>query len=234
VPGNQLHHVAGAGGRNVFGREPLAIELRLDQLAQPSLMSLIAVFDIGRVVAQPCISVLTALALGREAVRMKAVRHLVVAGALLAAPPADAQRLLAAVFLFEMDDSGLHAATPVREPGERVRLGRLDELLVVSLERSEQYAPVAVALDPAWPSLRTCGGCEVEAARRVGAQVTVTGWVQKVSDVHRTINVVVRDVATGGRVAGGSADILGDTEESWTSGLAELLRNQILDNPTAK
>jgi hypothetical protein len=130
------------------------------------------------------------------------------------------------VFLFEMDDSGLHAATPGREPSDRVRLGRLDELLVVSLGRSEQYAPFAVAVDPAWPSLRT--------RRGVGAQVTVTGWVQKVSDVHRTIDVVVRDVATGGRVAGGRADILGDTEESWTSGLAELLRNQILDNPTAK
>ena len=168
---------------------------------------------------------------------MKAVQHLVgavIAGALLAAPPADAQRLLAAVFLFEMDDAGLHGATPEREPSDRVRLGRLDELLVVSLERSEQYAPVAVAVDPTWPSLRTCGGCEVEAARRVGAQVTVTGWVQMVSDVHLNINVVVRDVATGGRVAGGSADILGDTDESWTSGLAELLRNQILDSPTAK
>jgi hypothetical protein len=146
----------------------------------------------------------------------------------------EAQRLLAAVFLFEMDDPGPHAATPVQEPSDRVRLGRLDELLVVSLERSEQYAPVAVAVDPAWPSLRTCGGCEVAAARRVGAQVTVTGWVQRVSDVRRTINVVVRDVATGGRVAGGSADILGDTEESWTSGLAELLRNQILHNPMSK
>ena len=105
---------------------------------------------------------------------------------------------------------------------------------MVSLERSDQYAPVAVAVDPGWPSLRTCGGCEVEAARRVGAQVAVTGWVQKVSDVLQNINVVVRDVATGERVAGGSVNIRGDTDESWMSGLADLLRNQILGNATAK
>ena len=156
------------------------------------------------------------------------------AGTLLATRPADAQRLLAAVFLFEIDDVSQHGAMPGQASNDRVRLGRLDELLVVSLERSDQYAPVAVAVDPGWPSLRTCGGCEVEAARRVGAQVTVTGWVQKVSDVLQNINVVVRDVATGERVAGGSVNIRGDTDESWMSGLADLLRNQILGNATAK
>jgi len=58
----------------------------------------------------------------------------------------------------------------------------------------------------------------------------VTGWVQRVSDLLLNINVVVRDVATGGRVAGGSIDIRGDTDESWTGGLADLIRNQILSN----
>jgi len=164
---------------------------------------------------------------------MTAARQLasaVLAVSLLHAPSADAQRLVAAVFLFEMDITGTHGATPGQASQDRVRLGRLDEQLVVSLERSEQYAPVAVAVDPAWPSLRTCGGCEVEAAHRAGAQVAVTGWVQRVSDLLLNINVVVRDVATGGRVAGGSIDIRGYTDESWTGGLADLIRNQILSN----
>ena len=46
---------------------------------------------------------------------MTAARQLssaVLAGALLHAAPADAQRLVAAVFLFEMDDTGTHGATP--------------------------------------------------------------------------------------------------------------------------
>ena len=152
---------------------------------------------------------------------------------LLGAPPADAQRLLAAVFLFEMDDVSPHGAIPERSSHDRVRLGRLDGQLVVSLERSGQYAPVAVPVDPAWPSLWTCGGCEVEAARRVGAQVAVTGWVHKVSDLVFNINVVVRDVATGERVAGGSVDVRDDTDESWARGLAELLRTQIPGGVTA-
>jgi hypothetical protein len=160
--------------------------------------------------------------------RRQLIADAVLAGALLTAPQAGAQRPLAAVFLFEMDDASPHDAMAAQVPQDRVRLGRLDEQLVVSLERSGQYAPVAVAVDPAWPSLRTCGGCEVAAARRVGAQVAVTGWVQKILDRPLTINVVVRDVATGGIVAGGSVTVPSDTDESWASGLADLLRDHIL------
>ena len=42
------------------------------------------------------------------------------------------------------------------------------------------------------------------------------------------INIAVYDVATGTWVAGGSVDIRGDTDESWTRGLSFLLRNRIL------
>lgn len=167
---------------------------------------------------------------------MTSARHLasaVLAWMLLDTRPADAQRLLAAVFLFEMDDISLQGAMPELPSHARARLGRLDGQLVVSLERSAQYAPVAVPVDPAWPSLWTCGGCEVEAARRVGAQVAITGWVHKVSDRVFNINLVVRDVANGERVAGGSVNVHDDTDETWRRGLAELLRNPILGGVTA-
>lgn len=167
---------------------------------------------------------------------MKSVRHLagaVLAVVVLAAPHADAQRRLAAVFLFELDDTGLHGAVP-QTPNDRARLGRLDAQLVVSLERSGQYAPIALPVDPAWPGLWTCDGCEVEAARRVGAQVAVTGWVRRQSDIDLNITVAVRDVATGAPVASGSVDIRGATDESWTRGLASLLRNDILGSAAAQ
>ncbi len=167
---------------------------------------------------------------------MKSWRHLagtVLPAALLAAQPGNAQPPRAAVFAFELDDTSLQGAMQGPAPDDRARLVRLDAQLLDSLARSGQYAPVAVAADPAWPALRTCGGCEADAARGVDAQVSVIGWVQKVSNLILNINIVVRDVATGGRVAAGSVDIRGDTDESWTRGLAYLLRNRILTTATA-
>jgi hypothetical protein len=68
----------------------------------------------------------------------------------------------------------------------------------------------------------------VELARRDGAAFSIVGWVQKVSNLILNINLVIRDTATGQRVAAGSVDIRGDTDESWTRGLSYLLRNRIL------
>ncbi len=75
--------------------------------------------------------------------------------------------------------------------------------------------------------MRTCNGCDVDLARKVGAQISVTGWVQKVSNLILNINLVVRDVETGQVVAAGSVDIRGNTDELWSRGLSYLLRNRL-------
>jgi hypothetical protein len=168
---------------------------------------------------------------------MKPLRHLAgigIAGGLLAAPPACAQPPRAALFAFELDDTSLQGEIQGPAPEDLARLARLDAQLQEALVRSGRYEPVAVAADPLGPTLRTCGGCEVDAARKLAAQVSVIGWVQKVSTLILNINIVMRDVATGGRVAGGSVDIRGDTDESWTRGLSFLLRNRILVGATAQ
>ena len=56
-------------------------------------------------------------------------------------------------------------------------------------------------------------------ARKVGAQVAVTGLVQKVSNLILNINLAITDVATGQVLAAQTVDIRGDTDESWTRGL---------------
>ena len=53
--------------------------------------------------------------------------------------------------------------------------------------------------------------------------MSVIGWVQKVSQLILNINVVIRDVETGNVMPAGSVDIRGDTDESWTRGVAYLL-----------
>ncbi len=145
---------------------------------------------------------------------------------------ADAPRT--AVFPFELDDTSLQGSMQGENRDDAARLEKLNSQLQNILTASGQYAPVAVAADPKQPTLRTCDGCEVELARKADAKFAVTGWVQKVSNLILNINLVVRDVSTGQRVAGGSVDIRGDTDESWTRGLSYLLRNRILTTATSK
>lgn len=166
--------------------------------------------------------------------RMTALRYGVLAVLCFAALSARAQCPRAAVFAVELVDTSLQGAIqgPAKEDLER--LARLDAQLLDSLARSGQYTPLAVVADPAGPALRTCDGCEVAPARKAGAQVSVIGWVQKVSNLILNINLVMRDVETGKRIAAGSVDIRGDTDKSWMRGLAYLLRNRILVSGTPR
>ena len=156
-------------------------------------------------------------------------------GVLFAAPAARADAPpVAAVFAFELDDTSLQGEMRGHDPADLARLARLNEQLRDALARSGRYTPVTVPTDPAVPSWWTCNGCEVDLARKADAKVSVIGWVQKVSDLILNINIVMRDVATGQRVAAGSVDIRGDTDKSWTRGLSYLLRNRILNNHGAQ
>jgi hypothetical protein len=126
------------------------------------------------------------------------------------------------VFPFELDDAGPPAAT------DQAKLANLDAQLHDALAQSGRYTPFAVPADPNRRELWTCNGCEIDIARKADAEFSVIGWVQKVSALILNINLVVRDVGTGQRVAAGSVDIRGDTDESWKRGLSYLLRNRIL------
>jgi hypothetical protein len=158
----------------------------------------------------------------------------VLAGMLLAAPAARADAPLAAVFGFELDDTSLQGEMRGHDLGDSARLSRLDSQLRDGFARSGRYTPVPVSTDPGDPSWWTCDGCELDPARKAGAKVSVIGWVQKVSPLILNINIVMRDVATGQRIAAGSVDIRGDTDESWTRGLSFLLRDRIFASESAR
>jgi len=153
----------------------------------------------------------------------------VMSGLVLATPAARAGAPRTAVFAFELDDTSLQGAMRGVDAAEQARLHRLDGQLRAALAQSSRYDVIAVATDASEPSWWTCDGCEVDPARKAGARFSVVGWVQKVSNLILNINIVVRDVGTGKRVAAGSVDIRGDTDESWTRGLSFLLRNRILN-----
>ena len=93
--------------------------------------------------------------------------------------PAGGPTPIAAVFAFEFDDTSLQGEMRGLDAGDRARLDRLDQQVREALAQSGHYVPVAVSTDPGKPSWWTCDGCEVDPARKAGAEVSVIGWVKR-------------------------------------------------------
>jgi hypothetical protein len=87
-------------------------------------------------------------------------------------------------------------------------------------------APVAAQARAS--NLQACGGCDVTLAKQVGAELAITGTVQKVSNLILNFTVYVRDANTGNLIAAMNADFRGNTDESWTRALGWLIRNRLL------
>jgi hypothetical protein len=135
-----------------------------------------------------------------------------------------------AIFPFELDDTSLQGQEQGPREDQRTRLAALDQQFRDALLQSgccsaADLRPVAKQVQTM--DLRNCNGCEVSLARRAGAVISVTGWVQKVSNLILNINVVARDVTTGKVKSAASVDIRGNTDESWSRGLSYLLRNRL-------
>lgn len=135
-----------------------------------------------------------------------------------------------AVFAFAFDDTSLQGQVQGSRSDEHDRLGALDAELRDMLTKSGCCKVVdlgAVAQQAQGMDLQTCNGCDVDLARKVGADIAVTGWVQKVSNLILNINLVAHNVTTGQVIDAGSVDIRGNTDESWSRGLSYLLRNRL-------
>jgi len=77
-------------------------------------------------------------------------------------------------------------------------------------------------------NLQACGGCDVQYAQQLGADLAMTGVVQKVSNLILNINIYLRDVHTGALVTSMSVDLRGNTDESWSRATSYLVRNRLL------
>jgi hypothetical protein len=166
------------------------------------------------------------------------IAHLPIAAltfAILAALPGDARAapLKAAIFPFEFIDSGSVAPGNTPPPAaEAARLALINGVLKERLVASGSYEPVdlsgaAQAIQKA-PALQDCQTCANEIARQAGAEIAVVGYVQKVSNLILNINIRVSNAQSGQMLAAGSADIRGNTDESWTRGVDWLVKNRLL------
>lgn len=135
-----------------------------------------------------------------------------------------------AVFDFELIDTSLEGATNGPRADEQARIVEIGRRLRQKLTQSGKFrvfdvAPVAAKAHAV--HLQECGGCDADLARRLGAELSITGTVQKVSNLILNMNIYVRKVATDRLIAAMSADMRGNTEESWTRTLDWLVRNRL-------
>ena len=119
----------------------------------------------------------------------------------------------------------------VKRPDEQARLLRVGDQLRKELGDSGNFqildiAPVNAAAHQS--NLQACGGCDVKLAQQLGADLEITGVVQKVSNVILNINVFLRDAHTGRLVAAANTDMRGNTDESWSRATHYLVRERLL------
>jgi hypothetical protein len=145
--------------------------------------------------------------------------------------PAAADGTRIAVFEFELIDTSLEGALNGPRADEFLRVSRLAPELRGRLAASGRYSLLdisPVAEEARASNLQVCGGCDTRLAERLGAELAVTGTVQKVSNLILNMNIYVRDARTGRAVTQVSADFRGNTDESWSRALDWLIRNRLL------
>jgi hypothetical protein len=156
---------------------------------------------------------------------------LAIAAMLLVASPAPAEPLKAAIFDFELLDTSLQGEMKGPQADEQRRLRDVTEQLRKGLADAGKFLVLDIApvnAEAHASNLQACGGCDVQFAERLGADLAITGQVQKVSALILNMNIYLRDVHTGQLIKVMSADFRSNTDESWSRTMSYLLRNRLL------
>lgn len=137
----------------------------------------------------------------------------------------------AAVFPFDFHDTGQDAEfVPQNNPEDLRRLKLVEEELKSLMQKSGRYDVVdltahAKEIEDASP-FHKCDGCEVPIAKEAGAEIAVTGYVDKLSDALISLRIVERNAETGELTKTMQAQINGNTDELWLHGVGYLWRNR--------
>ncbi len=159
---------------------------------------------------------------------MQTFRPLVALGVALAASSAQAEPEKVAVFDFQFARG---APVPPTED-DIARLQRTGDLFRTLLKESGKYEVVAtdpVQAEAKDKDLRACGGCADDLGRKLGADATFVGEVQKVSNLILNMNVYLKPTKEGGTEQAFSVDLRGDTDESFDRGIRYLVKNQLME-----
>jgi Protein of unknown function (DUF2380) len=145
--------------------------------------------------------------------------------------PAHADTPKLAVFDLEMLDTSLQGEMSGPRKDEQDRLMRAGDQLRRELAESGKFQLVDIApvnAEAHGSNLQACGGCDVRFANQIGADLVLTGVVQKVSNLILEMTVYLRDVHTGQLVTAMTADMRGNTDESWSRATHYLVKERLL------
>ncbi len=118
-------------------------------------------------------------------------------------------------------------------PEEANRLKLATQKLSSMLEESGSYevvdiSSIATDIEEASPLFK-CNGCEVELAKKVGAQSVSTGVIQMAHPTLINVNIYIRDVATGELKNSMAVSIRENNDAGWVRGVRSLVRNRLLN-----
>lgn len=134
-----------------------------------------------------------------------------------------------AFFGMTLLDTSLQTGASGEDAAERDRLAMLEAMVAA---RFAQEGYVLVDVEPARKeidrvvNLAKCYGCDTRIATQLGADYSLVGEVQKVSDLILAMNLQLRAAESGEMVKGGVVDIRGNTDESWQRGMRYILKNR--------
>jgi hypothetical protein len=163
------------------------------------------------------------------------IRPLLSAAALLLAATAAEAGPKAAIFPFELNDLSLDGELlgPRVDETHRLELATLELRKLAAQDAGYDVLdldPISAQIKDAAP-LYKCNGCETELAQRVGAQVAITGYVRKVSNLILQMFIDVRDVDSGRITKVYHVDIKGNTDETWLRGVRFMVVNGLAGKP---
>jgi hypothetical protein len=134
------------------------------------------------------------------------------------------------VYDFHLDNTSLEPTSDA----ERARIARISDELRADLQKSGLYEVLDQKTAEKALSgiywIGHCNGCELDPAKKAGAQLVAYAWVQKVSNLILNLNVVIEDAKTGKQLNSGSVDIRGNTDVSWDRGVRYLLEEHLFRN----
>ena len=145
----------------------------------------------------------------------------------------------AAVFpfdlVFQQSEEDFFTGPQKATPEEVARLKLVRDEVVAKLAASGKYemmdiASVEADITAAAP-LNKCNGCEMDIAKKLGADILVLGVIEKASATLLSMNVIVVDMAKGGPIRNDSAVVHGNTDDAWVGVARWLAKNRVLAEP---
>ncbi|MCJ2101647.1 DUF3280 domain-containing protein [Methylobacterium sp. E-046] len=140
----------------------------------------------------------------------------------------------AAVFTVELFEPGASYGARAR-PADTKKLALVtDELRKALHEKAGleivDTAPKADIVAKEGP-LYKCNGCASDIGKSLGADLVVTGYVEKGSGQIFNLNVTIAEAETGKTVRGGQVTIRADTEDTWAHAMRWVVKNRLLAEP---